>query len=88
MGFDRHFWVHYGQCEFVQGASHINGIESFWRFAKAHLQRFKGVPEHTFLLHLQEAEFRFNHRHNNLYKHLLKLRFVNNSFNSVCFLSP
>ena len=73
VGFDRHFRVRHGQDEFVQGASHINGIESFWSFAKARLQQFKGVPKHTFLLHLKEAEFRFNHRYEDLYKLLLKL---------------
>ena len=73
VGFDRHFRVRHGQDEFVQGASHINGIESFWSFAKARLQQFNGVPKHTFLLHLKESEFRFNHRYENLYKVLLKL---------------
>lgn len=73
VGFDRHFRVRHGQDEFVLGASHINGIESFWSFAKARLQQFKGVPKHTFLLHLKESEFRFNHRHEDLYKLLLKL---------------
>ena len=73
VGFDRHFRVRHGQDEFVQGASHINGIESFWRFAKARLQQFKGVPKHTFLLHLKESEFRFNHRDEDRYKLLLKL---------------
>jgi transposase len=73
VGFDRHFRVRHGQDEFVQGASHINGIESFWSFAKARLQPFKGVPKHTFLLHLKESEFRFNHRYEDLYKLLLKL---------------
>ena len=73
VGFDRHFRVRHGQDEFVQGASHINGIESFWSFAKARLQQFKGVPKHTFLLHLKESEFRFNHRCEDLYKLLLKL---------------
>ena len=29
VGFDRHFRVRHGQDEFVQGASHINGIASF-----------------------------------------------------------
>jgi transposase len=42
----------------VQGASLINGIESFWSFTKARLQQFKGVPRHTFLLHLKVSEFR------------------------------
>ena len=73
VGFDRHFRVRHGQDEFVQGASHINGIESFWSFAKARLQQFKGVPKHTFLPHLKESEFRFNHRYEDLYKLLLKL---------------
>ena len=73
VGFDRHFRVRHGQDEFVQGASHINDIESFWSFAKARLQQFKGVPKHTFLLHLKESEFRFNHRYEDLYKRLLKL---------------
>jgi transposase-like protein len=52
VGFDRHFRTCHGQDESVQGASHINGIESFWSFAKARLQPFKGVPKHTFLRHL------------------------------------
>ena len=73
VGFDRHFRVRHGQDEFVVGASHINGIESFWSFAKARLQQFKGLPKHTFLLHLKESEFRFNHRAEDLYKLLLKL---------------
>ena len=73
VGFDRHFRVRHGQDEFVFGASHINGIESFWSFAKARLQQFNGVPKHTFLLHLKESEFRFNHRYEDLYKLLLKL---------------
>lgn len=73
VGYDRHFRVRHGQDEFVQGASHINGIESFWSFAKARLQPFHGVSKDTFDLHLKECEFRFNHRHQDLYKLLLKL---------------
>ena len=73
VGFDRHFRVRHGQDEFVQGASHMNGIESFWSFAKARLQPFKGVPKHPFLLHLKKSEFRFNHRYENRFKLLLKL---------------
>ncbi|EGY53463.1 ISTde3 transposase, partial [Neisseria shayeganii 871] len=33
--------------------------------------QFNGVPKHTFYLHLKETEFRFNHRHDDLYKVLL-----------------
>lgn len=73
VGYDRHFRVHHGQDEFVQGAAHINGIESFWGFAKARLQQFRGLRQELFLLHLKECEFRFNHRQQDLYKSLLKL---------------
>ena len=73
VGFDRHFRIGHGRNEFVQGASHINGIESFYSFAKARLHPFKGVPKHPFLLHLKESEFRFNHRYEDLCKLLLKL---------------
>ena len=72
VGYDKHYRVQHGQDEFVNSASHINGIESFWSFAKRRLTQFNGVPKHTFYLHLKETEFRFNHRNNNLYKVLLK----------------
>lgn len=73
VGFEKHYRVHHGENEFAKGHQHINGIESFWSFAKARLMKFKGVPKHTFYYHLKETEFRFNHRHNDLYKTLLKL---------------
>lgn len=73
VGYDKHYRVHHGDDEFVRGNSHINGIESFWSFAKRRLAQFNGVPKHTFLLHLKETEFRFNHRNINLYKALLTL---------------
>tara|TARA_R110002126_G_scaffold291065_1_gene450259 strand:- start:5201 stop:5872 length:672 start_codon:yes stop_codon:yes gene_type:complete len=73
VGYDKHFRVHHGNDEFVRGSSHINGIESFWSFAKRRLAQFNGVPTHTFLLHLKETEFRFNHRNTNLYNALLTL---------------
>ena len=77
MGFDKHFRVHHGINEFVRGAKHVNGIESFWSYAKRRLAKFNGVAAHTFELHLKETEFRFNHRHRNLYLALLKLLRMN-----------
>lgn len=73
VGYDKHYRVHHGVDEFAKGSSHINGIESFWSFAKRRLTQFNGVPKHTFLMHLKETEFRFNHRNTNLYKGLLTL---------------
>ena len=73
VGYAKHFRVGHGSNEFVVGAHHINGIESFWSFAKRRLQKFNGVPDHTFYLHLKECEWRFNNRNANLNKELLKL---------------
>jgi len=66
VGYAKHLRVNHGDDQFVEGRSHINGIESFWAFAKHRLTKFKGVARHTFYLHLKETEFRFNHRRDNL----------------------
>lgn len=79
VGYAKHLRVEHGHNEFgfgsrhVIGSRHINGIESFWSFAKRRLQKFNGVPSHTFYLHLKECEWRFNQRSDNLYLLLLKL---------------
>jgi transposase len=73
LGYKKHFRVNHGSNEFVQKRSHINGIESFWGYAKARLSRFRGMSRSTFHLHLKECEFRFNHRGQNLYVLLLKI---------------
>ena len=72
VGYDRRCRVLHSRDEYVQGAAHINGTESFWSFAKGRPHQFAGVPKHTFLLHLKEWGFRFNHRYENLYKLLFK----------------
>lgn len=68
----RHHRVHHSENEFVRGRRHINGIESFWGYAKTRLARKRGIrPEH-FHEHLKETEWRWNHRRDNLYLLLLK----------------
>ena len=73
IGYDKHFRVHHGKNEFVRGKSHINGIESFWSYAKIRLVKFRGIDKKNFNLHLKECEFRFNHRGEDLYKILLEI---------------
>ena len=73
LGYKKHYRVHHGTNEFARGKSHINGIESFWSFAKNRLMKFHGIPRGTFYLHLKECEFRFNYRKENLYYLLLKM---------------
>jgi transposase len=72
VGYDKHFRVHHGSDEFANSLSHINGIESFWSFAKRRLAQFNGIRKKKFYQHLKETEFRFNHRNDNLYHILLE----------------
>jgi transposase len=65
-GYD-HYRVHHSKNEFVRGKSHVNGIESFWSFAKRRLSKFNGLTDDKFYLHLKECEFRFNHRSEDLF---------------------
>jgi transposase-like protein len=73
VGYDKHFRVNHSLNQFVIGSNHINGIESFWSFAKRRLHKFNGVSRKTFYLHLKECEYRFNNRKQNLLRLLLKL---------------
>jgi transposase-like protein len=73
LGFKKHYRVHHGANEFANGKKHINGIESFWSFAKRRLMKFHGIRAETFYLHLKECEFRFNHRDQDLYQVILKM---------------
>ena len=73
IGYKKHYRVHHGDNEFATRKSHINGIESFWSFAKRRLVKFQRIPQLTFYLHLKECEFRFNYRDQNLYVILLKM---------------
>ncbi len=68
-----HFRVDHSKDEFARGNVHINGIEGFWGLAKVRLSKFKGLPKHTFHLHLKETEWRYNNRHSNKHKILLSM---------------
>jgi transposase len=68
-----HYRVHHSENEFVRGKSHVNGIESFWSYAKRRLSKFNGLSDTTFTLHLKECEFRWNYRNQNIYVILLSL---------------
>ncbi len=80
LGYKKHFRVHHGKNEFARGRAHINGIESFWGYAKTRLSKHRGIHKNSFYLHLKESEFRFNYRHDNIYQILLEI-FRNNPLN-------
>ena len=67
----KHKRIHHHENEFARGKNHVNGIESFWSFAKRRLNKLNGIQKKYFLLHLKESEFRWNHKKNNLYQILL-----------------
>ena len=52
---------------------HMPDIESFWSFARRRLEKFNGVSNRTFYLHLKECEWRFNMHQRDLYTELLTL---------------
>ena len=75
-GFARHHRItkYYRQdrAVFSENGVHINGIESFWSYAKRRHQKFNGLRRDSFPVFLKETEFRFNTRKQDLYKILLK----------------
>jgi len=74
LGYEKHFRVNHASDEFSKGdGNHINGIESFWGYAKHRLVKFNGIPKEFFEIYLKETEFRFNNRGCDLYQVLLKI---------------
>ena len=51
---------------FYDESEHTAGIENFLTFAKKRLAKFNGFSSGSFLLHLKECEFRYNHRDEDL----------------------
>lgn len=70
-GYD-HYRVFHSENEFARGKCHINGIESFWSFAKRRLSKFNGICSDKFVLHLKECEFRYNNKEESLYEVMCK----------------
>ena len=68
----KHYRIHHQKNEFARGRQHINGIESFWAYAKTRMVKLRGIRKTKFLLHLKETEWRWNHRRDNLYLILLQ----------------
>ncbi len=74
-GYKRHYRVSHGENEFVERGNpgnRINGIESFWGYAKNRLVKYQGIPKEDFYLHLKECEFRFNMRGRDMYRFMLR----------------
>lgn len=57
-----HKKVNHQKSEFVKQDIHIDGVESFWSWAKRRLAKFNGISKSLFRANLLESEWRFNHR--------------------------
>ena len=62
----KHYRIYHSKDEFARGKNHVNGVESFWAYAKHRMTKFKGFSKEYFILHLKESEFRFNNRDKDL----------------------
>jgi len=67
-----HFRIHHHRNQFARGKNHVNGIESFWSFAKLRMAKKRGIRKYMFLDHLLESQWRWNHRKTNLFSTLKK----------------
>ena len=68
----KHKRIHHHNHEFARGKNHVNGIESFWSYAKYRMAKLRGVKRERFVTHLVESAWRFNHRGESLYRLFLK----------------
>jgi len=73
LGGYKHHRIHHHRNEFARGKNHVNGIESFWSFAKLRMAKLRGIRADSLIIHLKESEWRWNHRDVHLYSFLLKL---------------
>jgi len=68
----KHYRIYHSKNEFARGKNHINGIESFWSYAKRRMAKFNGICKDRFYLHLKESEWRWNNKSDNIYKLLIR----------------
>jgi transposase len=71
----KHHRLNHSKAFAHHGKNHINGIEGFWSYAKHVLYNYRGVSKYHFPMYLKEIEYRFNHRHENLFRLFLNTYF-------------
>ena len=74
-GCKHHCRVSRGENGFVERGNpgdRIDGIESFWGYAKNGLVKYQGIPKEGFYPHLRECEFRFDMRGRDMYRFMLR----------------
>ena len=56
---------------------YVDELDTFWALARTRFSKFRGLNRTSLYLHLKESEFRYNHRHQNLYEVLCQLLRMN-----------
>jgi transposase len=67
----KHLTVDHGR-RFSRSDVHMNGLDSFWSYAKERMNKFHGVSKEKFPFYLKEMEFRYNHRHESIFNTLVR----------------
>jgi transposase len=62
-----------GAAKPLHGKLALNGLESFWSFARQRLSKFHGTSDQELLFFLNELAFRYNHRDEELLDSLADL---------------
>src|SRR5918996_804681 len=62
-----------GVAKPTQGKFALNGLESFWSFARQRLGKFHATSDQELLFFLNELAFRYNHRQEELFDSLASL---------------
>jgi transposase len=63
----RHLSINH-QKRYASGKVYINGLEGFWSWAKERLIKHHGISPTWFPFYLKELEFRYNHRHEDIFE--------------------
>ena len=53
--------------------SKLSRIDGFLGYTQSRMEKFKGIHNQTYFLHLKESEFRYNNDKDKLYKLILKI---------------
>lgn len=61
------------EAEYRDQMRRFKRLEGFWGYAQTRLEKFKGMRQSTFQLHLKECQFRFNLPKDSIYQTVLTI---------------
>lgn len=70
---DRHIWKKSRKQMKQKRRSKLSRIDGFLGYTKSRMEKFKGIHNQTYFLHLKESEFRYNNDKDKLYHLILKI---------------